>query len=255
MLNALNLALARPTYGQGLFDVGRNATAHARANIYNDSLQKTRSGLLGAHNLGIDPGQSNPDAALSAIAQGSGMDPKEAIQAYQAGQQQRAIRASQEAQAAQQEALVKYFEGKSNKELAALSAIGVVTPQNVKDWMNKGRPTVLKQGDIMVSSSGEVIAKNPRTGGQSTKDYTLTGAEVETYESIIKTNETLKASVADSGFWDQFWGNPNADARRILIDNAEKIRTQNPSLTKEEALLAANRLIQNSGREDPLGVR
>ena len=144
-----------------------------------------------------------------------------------------------------QEAFTKFVAAKGNPVLAGLAQAGVITPSNFKNFLDEeDKPVNLSEGAILVNAeTGEVIASNPK-GDLVAKDYSLTQAEVETYESIINKNADIKDALKDpeSGnlFGFQVWdAKTDTDKQRIIIDKAEKIRTSNPKLSKEEAIRQA----------------
>jgi hypothetical protein len=139
--------------------------------------------------------------------------------------------------AAQQTALSTWLQAKGNEDLSRLAAEGVITASNFTDFLDDDNTTVLNEGDILVTADGRTIANNPKTGAQVTRDYSLTAPEIETYETLIEENEDIKAAFQTPRRW--FGVTTNENKIRILIDEAERIRTQNPEISKEAALRQA----------------
>jgi hypothetical protein len=139
---------------------------------------------------------------------------------------------------AQQTALSTWFTGKGNEDLAGLARAGVVTASNLDSFVVDNKPIVLGKDDILVSQEGNVIVTNPNTNEQVTRDYSLTSPEIDTYKTLIEENEDIKkAFQTPRRFWPGSVTNENKI--RILIDEAERIRTQNPEISKEAALRQA----------------
>jgi hypothetical protein len=140
---------------------------------------------------------------------------------------------------AQQTALSTWLQAKGNEDLSRLATEGVITASNFTDFLDDDNTTVLNEGDILVTADGRTIANNPKTGTQVTKDYSLTAPEIETYKTIIDENEDILSSFQTnrSLLWPGVTTNENKI--RILIDEAERIRTQNPEISKEAALRQA----------------
>ena len=157
----------------------------------------------------------------------------------EAQEEQRALEeTARTAATARQEALATWFTGKGNEELAGLARAGVVTATNLDSYVVDNKPIVLGKDDILVSQDGNVIVTNPNTNEQVARDYSLTGPEVETYEALIEENEDIKEAFQTPR---RFWlpSATNENKIRILIDEAERIRTQNPELSKEAAMRQA----------------
>jgi hypothetical protein len=142
------------------------------------------------------------------------------------------------AREAQQTALSTWLQAKGNEDLSRLAAEGVITASNFTDFLDDNNTTVLNEGDILVAADGRTIATNPKTGTQVTRDYSLTAPEIETYETIIEENDDIKGAFQTPR---RFWlpSATNENKIRILIDEAERIRTQNPEISKEAALRQA----------------
>jgi hypothetical protein len=157
----------------------------------------------------------------------------------EADEEQRALaETARQAALAQREALATWFTGKGNEDLAGLARAGVVTPTNLDSFVVDNKPIVLGKDDILVSTDGNVIVRNPSTNEQVARDYSLTGPEIETYETLIEENDDIKAAFqTPRRFWPGVVTNENKI--RILIDEAERIRTQNPELSKEAAMRQA----------------
>jgi hypothetical protein len=142
------------------------------------------------------------------------------------------------AREAQQTALSTWLQAKGNEDLSRLAAEGVITASNFTDFLDDDNTTVLNEGDILVTADGRTIANNPKTGTQVTRDYSLTAPEIETYETLIEENEDIKGAFqTPRPYW--FGVTTNENKIRILIDEAERIRTQNPEISKEAALRQA----------------
>lgn len=159
----------------------------------------------------------------------------------EAQEEQRALEeTARTAAVARQEALATWFTGRENPELAALARAGVVTPTNLDSFVVDDKPIIMGEGSILVNpNTNEIIATNPRTREQVTRDYTLTGPEFDTYKTIIDENEDILSSFQTnrSPLWPGVTTNENKI--KILIDSAERLRTQNPELSKEAALRQA----------------
>jgi hypothetical protein len=143
------------------------------------------------------------------------------------------------AREAQQTALSTWLQAKGNEDLSRLAAEGVITASNFTDFLDDDNTTVLNEGDVLVrNDNGRTIASNPKTGTQVTRDYSLTAPEIETYETLIEENEDIKGAFQTPR---RFWlpSATNENKIRILIDEAERIRTQNPEISKETALRQA----------------
>ena len=159
----------------------------------------------------------------------------------EAQEEQRALEeTARTAAVARQEALATWFTGRENTELAALARAGVVTPTNLDSFVVDDKPIIMGEGSILVNpNTNEIIATNPRTREQVTRDYSLTGPEFDTYKTIIDENEDILSSFQTnrSPLWPGVTTNENKI--KILIDSAERLRTQNPELSKEAALRQA----------------
>lgn len=157
----------------------------------------------------------------------------------EAQEEQRALEeTARTAAVARQEALATWFTGRENTELAALARAGVVTPTNLDSFVVDDKPVVLGKDDILVGADGRVIVRNPSTNEQVARDYSLTGPEIETYETLIEENDDIRDAFQTPR---RFWlpSATNENKKRILIDEAERIRTQNPELSKEAAMRQA----------------
>ena len=158
----------------------------------------------------------------------------------EAQEEQRALEeTARTAAVARQEALATWFTGRENTELAALARAGVVTPTNLDSFVVDDKPIIMGEGSILVNpNTNEIIATNPRTREQVTTDYSLTGPEIDTYKTIIDENDDIRGAFeTDRPFW--FGVSTNENKMRILIDEAERLRTQNPEISKEAALRQA----------------
>jgi hypothetical protein len=154
-------------------------------------------------------------------------------------EEQRALEeTARTAATARQDALATWFTGKGNEELAGLARAGVVTATNLDSFVVDNKPIVLGKDDVLVSQDGNVIVTNPNTNEQVARDYSLTGPEIDTYKTLIEENEDIKEAFQTPR---RFWlpSATNENKIRILIDEAERIRTQNPELSKEAALRQA----------------
>jgi len=252
-------SLINPDYGRNLFSVGQAAGQLAAGvpqqvreaqQAERQRQQAAQRGMLSAYQTGMAPGGSDPMAVIGSLQEATGASTPDLIKMMEAGRSQaQAQQETQEKQTreqAQRAALSRYFQSRGNQQLSDLAAEGVVTPNNWKDFIDeKGEPVVLSAGANLVDTeTGRTIATNPKTGGIETKDYSLTGGEVETYEAIIEDDSTIKDSLKEDkktflGFSVPLTGGEDANKKRILIDSAERIRQQNPKMTKQEALNAA----------------
>ena len=150
--------------------------------------------------------------------------------------------AEQERRAGQQRALSTWFGANGDPSMQELVDAGVINGDNFRNFLgSNGKPVILSKDAILVNdSTGEVIATNPSNNVQAARDYSLTNAEVETYEAIINSNEDIKAAFKEPRFSDwNFMARTNKDKQRILIHEAEKIRASNLEMSLEQALRQA----------------
>jgi hypothetical protein len=148
--------------------------------------------------------------------------------------------AAREAQSAQQAALAAWFDAKGNPEIAELAAMGVINSSNFTNFTTGDRPQVLSKGAVLVDAAGNIIASNNEGTVQAAKDYSLTGPEIATYAALIRTNADIKEVFEEPRFFNWSWtSKSNEDKQRILIDEAERIRTNNPEISREAALRQA----------------
>jgi hypothetical protein len=83
-----------------------------------------------------------------------------------------------------------------------------------------------------VRKGREPTAKTP----EQARDSGLTAAEQETYEAIVEENpKTFKPLLSGFGWWKS----ADSNRARMTYDEAERIRTNNPSLSKKAALEVA----------------
>jgi len=230
-MQALPAKLREMGYGDKALEVEQALAEQARALQDRERQEELRTASLTSRELGdklttlqLEETQQQMDIRKAGLAE------KEEDRALEEVKKQAAV--------ARQEALATWFTGKDNEELAGLARAGVVTASNLDSFVVDNKPIVLGKDDILVSKDGSVIVRNPSNNSQIARDYSLTGAEIETYETLIEENKDIKeAFQTPRRFWPGSVTNENKI--RILIDEAERIRTQNPEISKEAALRQA----------------
>ena len=98
-----------------------------------------------------------------------------------------------------------------------------------------------EDGWATVKDAEKLYATNPKKKEDGAKASNLSGSDIETYESLIELNPKVKEAV-ESLAWHGFSNIVDKDKKRVLINKAEEIFTNNPKLGREGALLQAAKI-------------
>lgn len=97
-----------------------------------------------------------------------------------------------------------------------------------------------ESGWTTIKDDEELFATDPTKKEAEAKASNLSSSDIETYESLIELNPEVKKAVSDIGWFDS--SSVDKDKKRVLINKAEEIFTNNPKLGREGALLQAAKI-------------
>ncbi len=219
-------------------------------------------------------GQATSNLELAQAIQG--VAPEQAVALRRLAAQEQAAREQEQAEKDQEEKikqaliiiaksqdnnnLVSWLEAGGDSSTAAsllLKQPSMAKPEAFTTMYSKNgdalRTAVLDGKLVRATDTGweiideKVFAENPITKPEKElKPSSLSAEELKTYTSIIKNNPDLKNLMKTS----RFLGKLDEDNLRQIADEAERIVTNNPNLTKKQALEQVLKIQKSSNATD-----
>lgn len=264
--------LLQPSYQQGLFTASQQAAqlpAQLQQQKQVQQQKMTIDQAIASGNKGI---QENDPVALSRAAQMLRQAGKinESIRFAQAAAKAKEFQDKRSAEQTRSAGIVSRLQQLEQPEVAALVQDNILTPSKgadiifglvSKERKNKIPPEMSKRlgelaqtdenakmvlEDITENDSRDAISRaytflndyEKEGEPEKPKDYSLTKAEEKVYNDLLKENknELKKLLPTEPGF---FGTKAIGYQQRVVFDEAERIRTSNPSLSKLQALTQA----------------
>ncbi len=265
--------LLQPSYQEGLFTAARGIGQAPQMRALQQQQQQEKMSIDQAIAMGNKGIQENDPVALARAAQMLRQAGKttESIRFAQAAAKAKEFQDKRSAEQTRSAGIVSRLQQLEQFEVAALVQDNILTPSKgadiifglvSKERKNKIPPEMSKRlgklaqtdenakmvlEDITENDSRDAISRAytflndyEKEGEPETpKDYSLTKAEEKVYKDLLKENkEELKQLLpTEPG---RLWGTNTIDyQQRVVFDEAERIRTSNPSLSKLQALTQA----------------
>lgn len=265
--------LLQPSYQQGLFTAARGIGQAPQMRALQQQQQQEKVSIDEAIALGNKGIQENDPVALARAAQMLRQAGKttESIRYAQAAAKAKEFQDKRAAEQSRSAGIVSRLQQLGQPEAAALVEDNVLTPSKgadiifglvSKERKNKIPPEMSKKlaelaqtdtdaqmvlEDITENDSRDAISRaytflneyGKEDKPEEPKDYGLTKAEEEVYKDLLKQNEDdfEKLLPTEPGY---LYGTSPIDYKqRVIFDEAERIRTNNPSLNKLQALTQA----------------
>jgi hypothetical protein len=265
--------LLQPSYQQGLFTAAQQAAQLPAQLQQQNKMQQQKMTIDQAIALGNKGIQENDPVSLAKAAQmlRQAGQTSESIRFAQAAAKAKEFQDKRSAEQTRAAGIVSRLQQLEQPEVAALVKDNILTPSKgadiifglvSKERKNKIPPEMSKKlgelaqtdtdaqmvlEDITENDSRDAISRaytflneyGKEDKPEEPKDYSLTKAEEKVYKDLLKENkEELKQLLpTEPG---RLWGTNTIDyQQRVVFDEAERIRTSNPSLSKLQALTQA----------------
>lgn len=265
--------LLQPSYQEGLFTAARGIGMRPQMQALQQQQQQEKMSIDQAIAMGNKGIQENDPVALARAAQmlRQAGQTTESIRFAQAAAKAKEFQDRRSAEQTRAAGIVSRLKQLEQPEVAALVEDNILTPSKgadiifglvSKERKNKIPPEMSKKlaelaqtdtdaqmvlEDITENDSRDAISRaykfledyGKEDKPEKPKDYSLTKAEEKVYKDLLKENkEELKQLLpTEPG---RLWGTNIIDyQQRVVFDEAERIRTNNPSLSKLQALTQA----------------
>ena len=266
-------SMLQPSYQEGLFTAARGIGQAPQMRALQQQQQAEKVSLDQAIAMGNKGIQENDPVALARAAQmlRQAGQTTESIRYAQAAAKAKEFQDKRAAEQSRSAGIVSRLQQLEQPEIAALVEDNILTPSKgadiifglvSKERKNKIPPEMSKKlgelaqtdesakmvlEDITENDSRDAISRaytflneyEKEDKPEEPKDYSLTKAEEKVYKDLLKENkEELKQLLpTEPG---RLWGTTTIDyQQRVVFDEAERIRTSNPSLSKLQALTQA----------------
>lgn len=265
--------LLQPSYQQGLFTAAQQAAQLPTQLKQQQQVQQQKLNLDQAIAMGNKGIQENDPVALAKAAQmlRQAGQISESVRFAQAASKAKEFQDKRNAEQARSKGIVSRLNQLGQPEVAALVEDNILTPSKgadiifglvSKERKNKIPPEMSKRlgelaqtdenaqmvlEDITENDSRDAISRaykfledyGTEDKPEKPKDYGLTKAEEKVYKDLLKENkEELRQLLPTKP--GRLWGTNIIDyQQRVVFDEAERIRTNNPSLSKLQALTQA----------------
>jgi len=270
--------LLQPSYQEGLFTAARGIGMRPQMQALQQQQQQEKMSIDQAIAMGNKGIQENDPVALARAAQmlRQAGQTTESIRFAQAAAKAKEFQDKRVANQTRAAGIVSRLQQLEQPEVAALVEDNILTPSKgadiifglvSKERKNKIPPEMSKRlgelaqtdenakmvlEDITENDSRDAISRaytflneyEKEDKPEKPKDYSLTDAEEKTYKLIRQENkEALEGLLPKESKGYKLWlgTGPIGVEERILYDEAERIRTSNPSLSKLQALTQAFR--------------
>jgi len=265
-------SMLQPSYQEGLFTAARGIGAAPQMRALQQQQQAEKVSLDQAIAMGNKGIQENDPVALARAAQmlRQAGQTTESIRYAQAAAKAKEFQDKRAAEQSRSAGIVSRLQQLEQPEIAALVEDNILTPSKgadiifglvSKERKNKIPPEMSKKlgelaqtdesakmvlEDITENDSRDAISRaytflneyEKEDKPEEPKDYSLTKAEEKVYRDLLEENkEELKQLLPTEPGW---WGTSTIGyQKRVVFDEAERIRTSNPSLSKLRALRQA----------------
>ena len=268
--------LLQPSYQEGLFTAARGIGMRPQMQALQQQQQQEKMSIDQAIAMGNKGIQENDPVALARAAQmlRQAGQTTESIRFAQAAAKAKEFQDRRSAEQTRSSGIVSRLKQLEQPEIAALVEDNILTPSKgadiifglvSKERKNKIPPEMSKRlgelaltdenakmvlEDITENDSRDAISRaykfledyGKEDKPEKPKDYTLTKAEEKVYDTLLKGNKDEFEGILpeEKGF---FFTSPIDYDKRVLFDEAERIRVNSPeTISKEEALRRAFKL-------------
>jgi small nuclear ribonucleoprotein (snRNP)-like protein len=268
--------LLQPSYQEGLFTAARGIGMRPQMQALQQQQQQEKMSIDQAIAMGNKGIQENDPVALARAAQmlRQAGQITESIRFAQAAAKAKEFQDKRSAEQTRAAGIVSRLQQLEQPEVAALVEDNILTPSKgadiifglvSKERKNKIPPEMSKKlgelaqtdenakmvlEDITENDSRDAISRaykflddyGKEDKPEKPKDYTLTKAEEKVYDTLLKGNKDEFEGILpeEKGF---FFTSPIDYDKRVLFDEAERIRVNSPeTISKEEALRRAFKL-------------
>ncbi len=269
-------SLLQPSYQEGLFTAARGIGMRPQMQALQQQQQQEKMSIDQAIAMGNKGIQENDPVALARAAQmlRQAGQITESIRFAQAAAKAKEFQDKRSAEQTRAAGIVSRLQQLEQPEVAALVEDNILTPSKgadiifglvSKERKNKIPPEMSKRlgelaltdenakmvlEDITENDSRDAISRaykfledyGKEDKPEKPKDYTLTKAEEKVYDTLLKGNKDEFEGILpeEKGF---FFTSPIDYDKRVLFDEAERIRVNSPeTISKEEALRRAFKL-------------
>ena len=269
-------SLLQPSYQQGLFTAAQQLGARPRLMVEQRQKQQEKMSIDQAVAMGNKGLQENDPVALARAAQmlRQAGQTTESIRFAQAAAKAKEFQDKRSAEQTRAAGIVSRLQQLEQPEVAALVEDNILTPSKgadiifglvSKERKNKIPPEMSKKlgelaltdenakmvlEDITENDSRDAISRaytflneyGKEDKPEKPKDYTLSKTEEKVYDTLLKDNKNEFEGILpkEKGF---FFTSPIDYDKRVLFDEAERIRVNSPeTISKEEALRRAFKL-------------